>query len=91
MLNAKSLIVLMTMPFALLLPLILLRERRPFMVHVRFSLHLYTFLLLLFCIALLAAKSSAHRRGARPDPSIEGAQPLLNSRSLPSDASRVNR
>jgi hypothetical protein len=58
-LNAKSLIVLMTMPFALLLPLILLRERRPFMVHMVFSLHLYTFLLLLFCIALLAAKSSA--------------------------------
>ena len=58
-LNAKSLIVLMTMPFALLLPLILFRERRPFMVHMVFSLHLYTFLLLLFCVALLAAKSSA--------------------------------
>jgi len=28
-------------------------------VHMVFSLHLYTFLLLLFCIALLAAKSSA--------------------------------
>src|SRR5262245_41969909 len=58
-LNAKSLIILMTVPFALLLPLILFRERRPFMVHMVFSLHLYTFLLLLFCIALLAAKSSA--------------------------------
>ena len=58
-LNAKSLIVLMTVPFALLLPLVFVRERRPFMVHVVFSLHLYTFLLLLFCIALLAAKLSA--------------------------------
>jgi hypothetical protein len=54
-LNAKSLIFLMTLPFALLLPLAFLRERRPVMTHVAFSLHLYTFLLLLFCIALLAA------------------------------------
>lgn len=58
-LNAKSLILLMTVPFALLLPLAFFRERRPFMVHVVFSLHLYTFLLLVFCVALLAAKLSA--------------------------------
>jgi hypothetical protein len=58
-LNAKSLIVLMTIPFALVLPLVFLRERRPFMAHVVFSLHLYTFLLLLFCVALLAAWLSA--------------------------------
>jgi Protein of unknown function (DUF3667) len=58
-LNAKSLIVLMTIPFALLLPLVFIRERRPFMAHVAFSLHLYTFLLLLFCVGLLAAKASA--------------------------------
>jgi hypothetical protein len=57
-LHAKSLIVLMTIPFALLLPLVFLRARRPFMLHVVFSLHLYTFLLLLFCVALLAAKAS---------------------------------
>jgi len=58
-LNAKSLILLMALPFALLLPMAFLRARRPFMVHVAFSLHLYTFLLLLFCVALLAAKLSA--------------------------------
>jgi Protein of unknown function (DUF3667) len=58
-LNAKSFILLMTLPFALLLPLAFLRERRPFMTHVAFSLHLYTFLLLLFCIALLIAKFSS--------------------------------
>jgi hypothetical protein len=57
--NAKSLILLMTLPFALLLPLAFLRQRRPFMTHVAFALHLYTFLLLLFCVALLAAKLSA--------------------------------
>jgi hypothetical protein len=58
-LNAKSLILPMTLPFALLLPLAFLRARRPFMTHVVFSLHLYTFLLRLFCIALLAGKLSA--------------------------------
>ena len=57
-LHAKSLIVVMTLPFALLLPLVFFRARRPLMAHVVFSLHLYTFLLLLFCVALLAATAS---------------------------------
>lgn len=57
-LNAKSLILLMTIPFALILPLAFFRERRPFMTHVAFSLHLYSFLLLLFCVALLLARFS---------------------------------
>lgn len=57
-LNAKSLILLMTIPFALILPLAFFRERRPFMTHVAFSLHLYTFLLVLFCVALLLARFS---------------------------------
>lgn len=57
--NAKSLIILMTVPFAMLLPLVFVRARRPFMTHVVFSLHLYAFLLLLFCFALLAASVSA--------------------------------
>ena len=56
--HAKSLIILMTAPFALLLPLVFLRERRPSMMHVVFSLHLYSFLLLLFCVALFAAALS---------------------------------
>ena len=58
-LNAKSLVLLMTLPFALVLPLVFLGERRPLMTHVVFALHLYTFLLMLFCAALLAAKFSA--------------------------------
>ncbi len=57
-LNAKSLILLMTIPFALVLPLAFFRERRPFMTHLAFSLHLYTFLLLLFCVALFLARFS---------------------------------
>ncbi len=54
-LNAKSLIILMVFPFALLLSLMFLRSRTPFITCVYFSLHLYTFLLLLFSLALLAA------------------------------------
>lgn len=57
-LNAKSLILLMAVPFALLLPLVFLRERRPVMAHVVFSLHVYAYLLLIFCVALLAGALS---------------------------------
>jgi Protein of unknown function (DUF3667) len=57
-LNARSLILLMTIPFALILPLAFFREHRPFMTHVVFSLHLYTFLLLLFSVVLLLASFS---------------------------------
>lgn len=57
--NAKSLIILMTLPFAVLLPLVFWRRHRPVMAHVVFSVHLYTFLLLFFCLALVAAKLSA--------------------------------
>ena len=78
-LNAKSLIVLMTMPFALLLPLVFLRERRPFMSHVVFSLHFYTFLLLLFCVALLAARVSALIGGGGLDsPRVDTALSVIN-------------
>ena len=52
-LNAKSLIVLMVLPFVLVLPILFHRSRRPFIAHVVFSLHFCTFLLLLFCIALV--------------------------------------
>jgi len=57
-LHAKSLILLMAAVFAAFLPLAFLRARRPFMTHVVFALHLYTFLLIVFCAALLAAKLS---------------------------------
>jgi len=78
-LNAKSLIVLMTLPFALLLPLAFLRERRPFMVHVAFSLHLYAFLLLLFCAALLAARLSAFAgAGGLDSPRVDTLLSVVN-------------
>lgn len=78
-LNAKSLIVLMTMPFTLLLPLMFLRERRPFMSHVVFSFHFYTFVLLLFCVALLAAAASALIGGGGLDsPRVDTVLSIFN-------------
>jgi hypothetical protein len=78
-LNAKSLILLMTLPFALLLPLAFLRQRRPFMTHMVFSLHLYTFLLLLFCLALLAAKSSTWLGfGGLDSPMVDNVVSVVN-------------
>ena len=45
--NAKSLIAVMVLPFALLPAVVFYRSRRPFVAHIVFSLHFYTFLLLL--------------------------------------------
>jgi hypothetical protein len=57
--HAKSLIILMTVPFTLLLPLVFVRARRPFLTHIVFSLHAYTFQLLVFCLTMIAARASA--------------------------------
>jgi hypothetical protein len=77
--NAKSLILLMALPFSALLPLVFLRERRPFMAHVVFALHHYTFLLLLFCVALVAARLSAWSGGGGLDsPRVDTVISLLN-------------
>jgi hypothetical protein len=54
-LNAKALIILMVLPFALLLPAAFHRRHQPFAAHVVFALHLYSFLLLLFCFSLAIA------------------------------------
>ena len=62
--NAKSLIGLMMLPFALLLPLVFYRSRRPFVVHVVFSAHLYAFFLLLFCAGLALGQIDVWRGGA---------------------------
>ena len=50
--NSKSLIVVMVLPFALLPAMVFYRSHRPFAAHIVFSLHFYTFLLLLLCISL---------------------------------------
>jgi hypothetical protein len=61
---AKSLVIVMAIPFALLLPVLFLRNRKPFGVHVVFAVHVYTFLLLLFCAALLVAAVDLRCGGA---------------------------
>jgi hypothetical protein len=55
LLHAKSLIILMAVPFALLLPLVFRSLRKPFVAHAVFALHLYAFLLCLFSASLLVA------------------------------------
>ena len=78
-LNAKSLILLMTVPFALLLPLIFLSVRRPFMTHMTFSLHLYTFLLLLFSLGLVCAGFSAWQGwGGLEAPGVDNVLSIAN-------------
>ncbi len=50
-LNARSLIMLMALSFAPVVWVLFRRSSRPFVAHVVFALHLYAFLLLLFCVA----------------------------------------
>jgi hypothetical protein len=54
-LHAKSLVIAMVPPFAIALPVLFFRSRRPFSVHLAFALHFYAFVLLLFCLCLAAA------------------------------------
>ncbi len=78
-LNAKSLVVLMAVAFALLLPVVFFRERRAFGVHVVFSLHLYAFLLLMFCVSLAFAAVDVLRGGDGLDsPRVDTALSFVN-------------
>jgi len=63
-LHAKSLVIAMAVPFALLLPVVFYASRRPFSIHVVFALHLYAFLLLFFCVALGVAAVDVASGGA---------------------------
>jgi len=67
-LNAKALIALMVVPFALLLPVMFYGTRRPFVAHLVFSLHFYSFLLLFLCATLvvLFAGALVLRAGLNP-------------------------
>jgi hypothetical protein len=53
--NAKSLVILMTVPFALLLWLLFRRTPHPFITHAALSLHVWAFVLVVFSLALLIA------------------------------------
>jgi len=50
--NARSLVILMTLPLASLLPLLFYSRRLPFAAHAVFALHFFAFLLVLFSLAL---------------------------------------
>jgi hypothetical protein len=50
-LHARSLILLMALSFAILPRLVFRRGRHPFAAHAAFALHLYAYMLLLFCVA----------------------------------------
>ena len=80
--NAKSLIILMVLAFALVPPLVFYRSHRSFGTHLVFSLHLYSFLLLLFCVALAIAGINVWFGGAglaspRMDHALSIAQLLI--------------
>src|SRR5262249_34552029 len=80
--NAKSLIILTGLAFARGPPLRFYRSPRSFGAHLVFSLHLYTFLLLLFCAALVVAAINTWFGGAglaspRVDHILSIAQLLL--------------
>ena len=51
--NAQSLVILMVLPFALLLPVLFRKSRMPYAVHLAFALHFHAFLLLLISAALV--------------------------------------
>ncbi len=53
--HAKSLIIFMTVPLMLVLAILFLRKRQPWVAHAVFALHFYTFLLLVLCAGSVAA------------------------------------
>jgi hypothetical protein len=64
MLNAKALIILMTLAFVPFLPLAFPRSKRVFGAHVIFALHLYAFILILFCFSMIVAEIELQLGGA---------------------------
>lgn len=62
-LNAKSLIILMVPPFALLAWLLFRRRARTVVLHVVFALHFFAFVLLLYSVLLIAAAVASRGLG----------------------------
>jgi hypothetical protein len=61
--NAQSLVILMAVSFALLLPIVFRQSRMPFAVHLAFSLHFHAFLLLVLSAALVFPMVDVWRGG----------------------------
>jgi len=68
--NAKSLVILMTIPFALLLISLFARSGRPFVTHMVFALHFYAFELLVLCALLLITIADTWLGGPNPRSAI---------------------
>ena len=78
-LHAKSLIIAMVVPFAALLPVACRGTRHPFGVHFAFALHLYTMLLLVFCVGVAAAQVAVWSGGAGlASPRFDAVVSVLN-------------
>lgn len=73
--HAKTLIVLMVIPFALVLPIVFYRSGQPFAAHVVFALHFYTFVLLLYCVSLAIAAAG----GGLASPRVDVVLSVLNT------------
>lgn len=63
--NAKSLVILMAVPFVLLLIVMFRRSGRPFLAHVTFALHFYAFHLLILSAMLLVMLAASWIAGPR--------------------------
>lgn len=57
--HARSLIIFMALFFSLVPMLVFIRRKRPMVAHAVFSLHLYAFMLLMFCVVTLIPALSA--------------------------------
>lgn len=62
--NARSLVILLVLPFTLLLIPLFAGSRRPFVTHLVFALHLLAFLLLCSCVLLLFTAGEAALGGS---------------------------
>jgi hypothetical protein len=78
-LNAKSLVVLMAVPLALLLPVVYRGSRQPFAVHIAFALHALAFVLLVLCVAL-ALEAAIRLAGGQglASPAVDNALTVFN-------------
>jgi len=78
-LNAKALIILMALAFVPFLPAVFFGAHRRLGAHIVFALHLYTFILLLFCLSLLLAEAQLRLGGAGlASPAVDLTLTLFN-------------
>jgi hypothetical protein len=78
-LNAKALIILMALAFVLFLPVAFHGAHRRFGAHVVFALHLYAFMLLLYCLSLLFAEAQLRAGGTGlASPTVDLVLTLFN-------------